>query len=58
MNDEFEDADDDDNNDEMEQQDEDGNIELLQPGESTGQLQTKRITTPYMTKYRDYDLVI
>ena len=36
----------------MEQPDEDAQIDLLQQGEGgAGQLQTKRITTPYMTKY-------
>ena len=36
----------------MEQQDDDAQIDLLQQGEGgAGQLQTKRITTPYMTKY-------
>ena len=48
----FEDAEEDDNMDEMEQPDDDAQIELLQQGEGgTGQLQVKRITTPYMTKY-------
>nr|CAG4636712.1 EOG090X0MJU [Eubosmina coregoni] len=47
----FEDAEEDDNMDEMEQPDDDAQIELLQQGEGTGQLQMKRITTPYMTKY-------
>nr|CAG4651527.1 EOG090X0MJU [Simocephalus serrulatus] len=48
----FEDVDEDDNMDEMEQPDEDAQIDLLQQGEGgAGQLQTKRITTPYMTKY-------
>jgi hypothetical protein len=38
--------------DEMEQPDDDAQIDLLQQGEGgAGQLQTKRITTPYMTKY-------
>ena len=38
--------------DEMEQPDDEAQIELLQQGEGgAGQLQTKRITTPYMTKY-------
>lgn len=50
-NDDFEDAEDDDNMDEMEPQDDDAQIDLLQQGEGgAGQLQTKRITTPYMTK--------
>lgn len=36
----------------MEQPDDDAQIDLLQQGEGgAGQLQTKRITTPYMTKY-------
>ncbi len=49
--DDFEDAEDDDNMDEMEQPDDDAQIDLLQQGEGgAGQLQTKRITTPYMTK--------
>nr|CAG4645302.1 EOG090X0MJU [Leptodora kindtii] len=51
--DDFEDVEEDDNIDEMEAgAEEEGHIDLLQPGEaSAGQLQTKRITTPYMTKY-------
>nr|CAG4635230.1 EOG090X0MJU [Alona affinis] len=50
--DDFEEADDDDNMEDVEQADEDAQIDLLQPGEAgAGQLQTKRITTPYMTKY-------
>lgn len=36
---------------EMEQPDEEGQIDLLQQGDAgAGQLQMKRITTPYMTK--------
>lgn len=36
----------------VEQADEEGHIDLLNSGEGgAGQLQTKRITTPYMTKY-------
>ena len=47
----FEDVEEDDNMDEMEQPDDEAQIELLQQGEGgAGQLQTKRITTPYMTK--------
>lgn len=52
VNDDFEDAEEDDNMDEMEQPDDDAQIDLLQQGEGGGgQLQSKRITTPYMTKY-------
>ena len=52
VGDDFEDVEEDDNMDEMEQPDEDAQIDLLQQGEGgAGQLQTKRITTPYMTKY-------
>lgn len=53
--DDFEDVEEDDNIDEMEAgAEEEGHIDLLQPGEaSAGQLQTKRITTPYMTKFVD-----
>lgn len=50
VGDDFEDVDEDDNMDEMEQPDEDAQIELLQQGEGAGQPQSKRITTPYMTK--------
>ncbi|KAI9563850.1 hypothetical protein GHT06_011317 [Daphnia sinensis] len=52
VNDDFEDVEEDDNMDEMEQPDDDAQIDLLQQGEGGGgQLQSKRITTPYMTKY-------
>ena len=52
MGEDFEDVEEDDNMDEMEQPDDDAQIDLLQQGEGgAGQLQTKRITTPYMTKY-------
>nr|CAG4638201.1 EOG090X0MJU [Chydorus sphaericus] len=48
---EFDDADDD-NMEDVEQAEEEGHIDLLHSGEGgAGQLQTKRITTPYMTKY-------
>nr|CAG4638888.1 EOG090X0MJU [Cyclestheria hislopi] len=52
VGDDFEDVEEEDNLDELEQAEDDAQIDLLQPGETTtGQLQTKRITTPYMTKY-------
>nr|CAG4646751.1 EOG090X0MJU [Macrothrix elegans] len=48
----FEDAEEDDQMDDIEQVDEDVQIDLLTQGEGgTTQHQTKRITTPYMTKY-------
>ena len=38
--------------DEMEQPEDEAQIDLLQQGEaSSGQAQSKRITTPYMTKW-------
>jgi len=47
----FDDAiDDDENMDGMDQMD-DENIDVMNAGEHTPQLNTKRITTPYMTKY-------
>ncbi len=47
----FDDAiEDDDNMEAMEQMD-DENIDVLAAGDQTPQLNTKRITTPYMTKY-------
>jgi len=51
VGDDFEDVDEDENMDEMEQPEDEAQIDLLQPGEaSSGQAQSKRITTPYMTK--------
>ena len=52
VGDDFEDVDEDDNMDEEQPEDE-AQIDLLERGEATsGQAQSKRITTPYMTKYK------